>query len=229
MQFITSGHLLLSRYPIRRHHWQYFKHQATIEQFLCSRGSIYAELTLPDGSPLHVSSCHTTSGTDVLVEAMHLQHTRLHRGGNPTALQEVREWAEQVKCQLAASSPHASRSTLTKARPAVIMCGDLNITPHDHEYKGACAALDELGLGLRDTFEDRWEPTFGMSQQQERLLTQAADVDAQKTVDYIFSAASPVEVKVEALAAEEAAVHDNDKYQQVSDHRAVVASWAWEA
>ena len=106
------------------------------------------------------------------------------------------------------------------------MCGDLNITPHDHEYKGVCAALDALGLDLRDTFEDRWEPSFGMSQQQERLLTQAADVDAQKTVDYIFSAASPVEVKVEALAAEEA-VHG--KYQQVSDHRAVVASWAWEA
>ena len=106
MQFISAGHLVLSRYPIKRHHWQYFKNQTTIESFVCSRGSIYAELMLPDGSPLHVSACHTTSGTDVVIEALHLEHTWLHSGGNPTALLQVQEWAQQVNEQVSRSPPN---------------------------------------------------------------------------------------------------------------------------
>lgn len=240
MQFIGAGHLVLSRYPIKRHHWQYFSSQTIIESFVCSRGSIYAELVLEDGSPLHVSACHTTSGTDVVIEAIHLEHTRLHSGGNPKALLQVQEWVQQVDEQVARSvtSSNSSKSlpaaTTKRSKPTLVMCGDLNITPQMREYSGVCEALggintsDSLSTGsesqLRDAFDGVWKPTFGMSEQNERLLTQAADRNAQKTVDYIFATVAPEHVTVDALRAPEAV---SENYQQVSDHCAVVARWSW--
>lgn len=247
MQFITAGHIVMSRYRIKRHDWQYFSRQTTIESFLCSRGSMYVELQMPDGSPLHLGACHTTSGTDVVVEALHLQHTQLYCGGNPTALLQVQEWAQQVSEQVARSAVSSERNLLPalatqSSKPIVIMCGDLNITPHDRtEYLGVCKALAAVSSGggggnggggsgsrlssqLRDVFDGTWEPTFGMSETDERLLTQTADVNAQKTVDYIFATHAPEHTAVDAMRATPLV---RDYYQQVSDHCALIARWSW--
>eukprot|EP01051_Picozoa_sp_SAG22_P014915 SAG22_NODE_1876_length_3387_cov_3.762470_4_plen_245_part_00 len=205
--------------------------------------------------PLHVCSAHTTSGFDVLVEGARLEGTPLHAGGNPMALAQVQEWAAHVRRQVLrrrsedrcrGGQPAAENATLhigtepasapraaaaPQGRPSIIMCGDLNMTPDSREYPMAADAVHCVGSGgepVLDSFAGKWEPTFGASDGEgnslERLLTNPADQGADKSYDYIFSDAKPCRQATDPLAAPEAA---HARYQQVSDHQAVMATWEW--
>ena len=223
MQFLSAGQLLLSRFPIRRHHWRGFDEQAAFEHFLCTRGSLYAELELPDGSPLHIGAAHTTSGWDVILEALHLEGSPLYSGGNPIALAQVREWADQLRAQLKLATDRDAAKSRHPWR--VVLCCDLNITPVMREYEDVVVALGTICKGgVHDVSAGKWEPTFGLSE--ERLLTQAADRGNEKTNDYLFVGPGtehmPTRVRTEALEAKE---EEHARYQQVSDHKAVVAHW----
>ena len=107
----------------------------------------------------------------------------------------------------------------------VVLCCDLNITPVMREYEDVVVALGTICKGgVHDVSAGMWEPTFGLSD--ERLLTQAADRGTQKTNDYIFVGPGaehmPTRVCTEALEAKK---EEHARYQQVSDHKAVVAHW----
>jgi endonuclease/exonuclease/phosphatase family metal-dependent hydrolase len=155
-----------------------------------------------------------------------LERTFLFKGGNATGLDQVYEWADLVSKHM---PPTREEDKEDPGPPSLIMCGDFNITPWCSEYEPVTAALARDELACVDVSLDAWEATLGATDGNgnalERVFTQTSDHGADKTTDYIFANGSkPRRVWVDSFAAPD----DVRKYyQQVSDHRAVIARWEW--
>ena len=215
-QLAGSGHLLLSRFPITHSRWRYFRAQEVFEAPAVSRGFLFAELAVSDGGgPVHIAALHTTSGLDVVLEALSLQRTRLFKGTNAAGLAQALEAAATLVQEVGGALPLTARA---------IVCGDFNICPGTAAYAVLAGYMREAGL--QDTFCGKWEPTFGIADANgapaEWLMTQVSDQATMKTVDYVWSNRPTVAQTVERLSAPR---DEWGRYQAVSDHAGLCVSF----
>ena len=209
-----------------------------------SRGSLHAELQLPGGDVLQLSSIHTSAGTDVVVEGLNLQHTRLFKGSNVEGLAQTKEAVAKAAAFFGRNIGKGKAATHHS-----MFCGDFNFTPRSAEYQEASKVI-QTTLGLTDVYL-QWQgqpttggaangasyhqgavdeitdrpPTFGLrdpatGESLEWLMTQTADLAVNKAVDFIFSDMAPMSsLMVDRLPAP---AEEMAKYQQVSDHAALI-------
>ena len=88
------------RFPVRRQHWQCFETQAWTDFSVVSRGALHAELDLPGGDTLQLSTIHTSSGTDVILEGIGLQDSWLFKDYNAEGLAQVTPHGPTPQCHV---------------------------------------------------------------------------------------------------------------------------------
>jgi endonuclease/exonuclease/phosphatase family metal-dependent hydrolase len=241
----NSGLMILSKYPIARHAYHRFSHQATFEAHVVDRGALFAELDLgPEAPRAQLFTAHLASGGYVLMSSLNLDaktQNAMVGQSNSYGLQQAHELAAFIRAQSTpsadaksdcksnggevdgiASSPGDSRR---RREPFVVLAADLNIRPSHSEYPILAGCMHSLGL--EDAWAGSWEPTFGTVDERGRphewLMTHHADLKTCKELDYVFhsSGAKIVEKYVDRCAEP----NNNAGWQQASDHSAIVATF----
>lgn len=199
--FATNGLAVLSRYPITKTELLNFSLQTSFEWHFCQRGSLLVQLEGPNETKISILNLHTTSGVQVLEAGV---------GQNKDVLSENWEAHDQAKDAL-------NRFVeATKDTDHRIVCGDFNM-PKDSKAWSDFAEKAKT-FGLDDMYPD-CPPTFGCG---ETMLTAMDERGRPRTLDHVLSNKACSGAEVNHM---EASVDMKGKFQQISDHSAVIVTW----
>lgn len=203
--FLSSGLLIVSRYPIIKSEFRKFSQQAFFEWFMITRGALMAEVEVSEEERISFVTVHTTCGMQVVEAGTGLDAGEKHE--NNVGMEQILDVLKG--CQ-----------NFTDSSCQRIFCGDFNLQKTSNSFSQLEKRMN--AFGMYDCYPD-CPPTFGCDDEHaETMLTPKVERRVPKVLDHVFSDKACEAASVEMMLAPKHLTH---RFQQVSDHRGLELSW----